>query len=119
MCPAEPPSAPRNLRLTVQTTSIALSWSSPTENGGRSDLYYKVEYRDPDNLGSFTGTLYLDGESTRHTFTALRLYTSYCIQVSAHNGVSDQDPDTSQTRIVEECNRTLEDGECSQSLKNQ
>ena len=107
---AEPPSAPRNLRLNEQTTGIAVRWSSPTETGGRSDLYYQVEYSDPDNFGSFTGTVYLDGsgESTSHTFAALRPYTSYCIRVSAHNGVSDQDPDRSQSRMVEECTRTLE-----------
>ena len=109
MSPTEPPSAPRNMRLNEQTTSTAVSWLSPTETGGRSDLYYQVEYSDPDNLGSFTGTVYLDGESTSHTFTALRPYTSYCIRVSAHNGVSDQDPDRSQSRMVEECTRTLED----------
>ena len=78
------------------------------ERGGRSDLYYKVEYSDPDNLGSFTGAVYLDGESTSHTFNDLMFYTSYCIRVSAHNGVSDQDPDRSQSRMVENCTTTPE-----------
>ena len=103
--------------MTVESsTSIAVRWSSPTETGGRSDLYYQVEYSDPDNLGSFIGTVYLDGESTNHTFTNLRSYTSYCIRVSAHNGVSDQDPDRSQIRMIEECPRTLEQSKISASI---
>ena len=113
MHPVEPPSGPRNLRLTVQTTSITVSWSSPTETGGRSDLYYKVEYSDPDNLGSFTGAVYLNQESTSHTFTGLRPYTPYCIRVSAHNGGSDQDPDRSQSRMIENCTTIPEDSKCS------
>ena len=59
---------------------------SPAQTGGRSDLYYRVEHSDPDNLGSFTGTVYKSGGSTSHTFTGLRPYTQYCIRVSAHNG---------------------------------
>ena len=107
---SEPPSAPSGLNLTdVSSTSISVNWSPSAETGGRSDLYYKVEYSDPDNLGSFTGAVYLNG--TSHTFTGLRPYTSYCIRVSAHNGVSDQDPDRSQGRMVEECTTTPEDSE--------
>ena len=53
MCPTEPPSSPRNLRLNEPTTSIAISWSPSTETGGRSDLYYQVEYSDPDAPGTY------------------------------------------------------------------
>ena len=96
----------------VSSTSIAVNWLSPTETGGRSDLYYQVEYSDPDDLGNFIGTVYLDGESTSHTFTALRPYTSYCIRVSAHNGVSDR----SQSRMIEECTHGIEDSKTSAPL---
>ena len=105
MRPAEPPSAPQNLSVTVQTTNISLNWSAPTETGGRSDLYYQVEYSDLDDPGAFIAKYNL---FTNYTIIGLKPYTSYCIQVSAHNGVSDQDPDRSQSRMVEECNRTLE-----------
>ena len=111
ICLVEPPSVPCNLRLITQNNSITVNWLSPTETGGRSDLYYQVEYSDPDILGSFIGTVYLDGESTNHTFTNLRPYISYCIQVSAHNGVSDQDPERSQISLIEKCTHTLE-GKC-------
>ena len=106
MCTAEPPGSPQNLRLTVQTTSIAVRWSSSTETGGRSDLYYQVEYSDPDVPGTFIARY---TQSTSYTITGLEPHTSYCIRVSAHNGVSDQDPDRSQSRMVEECTRTEED----------
>ena len=106
MCPAEPPSAPCNLRLTEQNTSITVRWSSPTETGGRSDLYYQVEYSDPDVPGTFIARY---TRSTRYTINNLVPHTSYCIRVSAHNGVSDQDFDRSQGRMIEECTRTDED----------
>ena len=95
-------------------TSLLASWSLPSQTGGRSDLYYRVEHSDPDNLGSYTGTVYKSGGSTSHTFTGLRPYTQYCIRVSAHNGVTDQDPDGGHLRIVEECIRTSEDSKCVQ-----
>ena len=104
----EPPSAPDDVVLEPQQTSITIRWLSPAQTGGRSDLYYRVEHSDPDNLGSYTGTVYKSGGSTSHTFTGLRPYTQYCIRVSAHNGVSDQDPDGDHRRIVEKCNRTME-----------
>ena len=115
ICPTEPPSAPHNLRLTEQATSIYVRWSSPTETGGRSDLYYQVEYSDPDAPWTFIARY---TRSTSYTVTGLEPHTSYCIRVSAHNGVSDQDPDRSLSRMVEECTRTDEDSKYSMSLKN-
>ena len=96
------------MTLSPQSGNITVRWSSPTQTGGRSDLKYIVEHSDPDNLGSFTGAVTKSGGSTSHTFTGLRPYTQYCIRVSAHNGVSDQDPDGDHLRRVEECIRTRE-----------
>ena len=103
LCPTEPPSAPRNLRLTEQSTSIYVRWSSPTETGRRSDLYYQVEYSDPDVPDTYVA---MYTQSTRYNITSLRPYTSYCIRVSAHNGVSDQLQD--HVRTVQKCARTAE-----------
>ena len=102
MSPTEPPSAPRNLRLNEQSTSITVSWSSPTETGGRSDLYYQVEYSDPDVPGTFIARY---TQSTSYTINNLE---PYCIRVSAHNGVSDHD--RNRSRMVENCTRTHEEG---------
>ena len=96
------------MTLSAQQSSITVVWSSPAVTGGRSDLYYQVEHSDPDNLGTYTGTVYLRGGSTSHSFSGLRSYTQYCVRVIAHNGVSDQDPDGTHLRTVEECTRTAE-----------
>ena len=105
---SEPPSAPRSVSLTSQQTSITVRWSAPADRGGRSDLYYQIEISDPDNLGSYTGTVYLSGSSTSRALSNLRPYTQYCVRVTSHNGVSDQDPDREHLRREEECTRTLE-----------
>ena len=102
----EPPSAPGDIMLTVQDTNITAEWSSPASTGGRSDLYYQVEHSDPDNPGTYTGTVYLSGGSINHTFTGLRPDTQYCVRVIADNGVSDQDPDGTHLRTVQVCTRT-------------
>ena len=103
----EPPSAPNNVRLIPQETRTTVRWFSPTDDGGRSDLFYQVEHSDPDNPGLYIGTVYLSGGTTSYTVAGLRSFTDYCIRVTAHNGVSDQDPDGTHLRTVEECIKTL------------
>ena len=97
--------------MTPEQSNITVVWSSPAQTGGRYDLYYQVEHSNPDSLGTYTGTVYLNGGSTSHTFIGLRPYTSYCVRVIAHNGVSDQDPDGTHLRTMEMCTRTDESGE--------
>ena len=101
----EPPTAPLSLKMDIGSTAISLMWLPSTETGGRSDLYYKVEYSDPDNIGKYFASYTI---STSYTIIGLRPYTMYCIQVSAHNGVSDQVPDRSASSMIEECTRTHE-----------
>ena len=61
----EPPEAPRSLVVSATSAyTIPANWTPPAELGGRDDLFYQVEHSDPDNLGSFTGTVYLSGEDT-------------------------------------------------------
>ena len=107
---AEPPSPPRSVSLTPQQSSITVRWSAPSDNGGRTDFYYEVDISDPDNLGSYTGTVYLSGRSTSRTISGLRPFTQYCVRVTAHNGVSDQDPNGQHLRREEQCTRTLTAG---------
>ena len=93
-------------------------WSSPASTGNRSDLYYQVEHSDPNNLGTYTGTDYVSGGSTRRKlFSGLRAFTQYCVRVISHNGVSDQDPDGTHLRTVEECTRTAEGRESPDCLR--
>ena len=109
----EPPSEPREVSLNSQTNGITVSWRRSADLGGRSDLFYQVEHSDPDDFGSYiTDTDNLNGSPSRpgYTVTGLRPYTQYCVRVTAHNGVSDQDPDGTHLRTVEECVRTDEGG---------
>ena len=109
----EPPSEPREVSLNPQTNSITVSWRRPADLGGRSDLFYQVEHSDPDDFGSYiTDTDNLNGSPSRpsYTVTGLRPYTQYCVRVTAHNGVSDQDPCGTHLRTVEECVRADEGG---------
>ena len=98
------------MSLTAQPRSIIIRWTRPAELGGRSDLFYEVLQSDPDQSGVFMDIpTNPDGGSTSFTLTGLRPYTQYCVRVIAHNGVSDQDPDGTHLRTVEECVRTDED----------
>ena len=109
---AEPPSDPEGLSVVaVSAREIMASWSPPAEDSGRTDLYYWVEHSDPDNLGSYINGAFLCGECGNRTFSSLRPFTPYCVRVTAHNGVSDQDPDGTHLRTVEACTVTPEDGE--------
>ena len=114
-----PPSAPEDVTVIAQSaTQIRVTWSSPSQSGGRSDLYYVVEHSDPDSLGQFTGTSCKSSSATSHTFSSLRPATQYCVRVSAHNGVSDQDSENAATRYKEECTLTPEAGMSHMSSKN-
>ena len=104
----EPPSAPQSLSLYPTHTNIFVTWSRPSDEGGRTDLYYQVEHSDPENFGSYNGTVYLSSLTHNVTLYGLRPYTQYCVRVIAHNGVSDQDSDRTFLRTAEECVRTNE-----------
>ena len=69
-------------------------------------MYYTVQHNDPGILGQFIGTTCLPSSATGHTYTGLRQGTQYCIRVTAHNGVSDQDPDGTSSRTVQKCGST-------------
>ena len=106
---SEPPSAPSDVLLPATNTSITVEWSAPADLGGRTaDLYYQVEISDPDNLGSYIGTVYVPGSTEMRIFTGLRPCTDYCVRVTAENGVSDQDPTSKDSRTETQCIRTEE-----------
>ena len=99
----EPPFAPDNCEIiSVTDTTVQLSCDAPLYSGGRSDLYYTVQYSDPDNVGQnimATDTACMN--QTSFTITGLRPFTTYVIIVTAHNGVSDQDEDRILARMVQ------------------
>ena len=91
-------------------TVLKARWSRPTIRG-RSDLYYTVEYSDPDNRGKYLLSANLHGDVTMLRIPAMRPNTQYCVRVTAKNGVSDQDENQNHLRVVELCVETPQDGE--------
>ena len=84
---------PLNLAETSNTsTSLTVEWSTPSYLGERDDLYYTVEYSDPDNVGVMLTMQCGEGclTGTSCTVTGLQPATTYVVRVTAHNGVSDQ-----------------------------
>lgn len=88
----EPPGQPMELSVTrITQNSIGIQWGAPSFVG-RPDIYYTIEYSDPNNVGQYilasTGHCWI---SLRYVITGLTPATGYHIRVLAHNGVSDQD----------------------------
>lgn len=114
-CIIEPPSRPIDLQADETTkNSISISWSPPSFLGYRKDLYYTVEHSHPFIPGVMLPALCGNDclIDTNCTISSLHPATTYAIQVTAHNGVSDQDRDgafgrqvkiTLQTEIAREC----------------
>ena len=103
---SEPPSSPNGVTVSaLPSRKMRVSWSRPSQSSGRSDLYYTAQHSDPDTLGQFIGTC-LSSSATSHTYTDLRPGTQYCIRVTAHNGVSDQDAAGTSSRTVQKCETT-------------
>ncbi len=80
------PTAPLNLAAEVKSSSIRLTWSSPTSNGGSNITDYIIEYQltTGGNWAQFN-----DGTSTNTftTVTGLSNGTSYDFRVSAVNSI--------------------------------
>ena len=106
--PSEPPSFPLYVRLTPSRNGITVRWSPPAEDGGRADLYYEVIRSDHNNTRLYNTSVYHNTSSRSYTFSGLNPFTEYCVRVTAHNGVSDQDPNGTHLRTVEECVTTSE-----------
>lgn len=81
---ATQPSAPTNLATSPEASSITLSWSAPTSDGGMSITDYVVQYS-PD--GGTTWNTFNDGTSTATsaTVTGLTAGVVYSFRVAAVN----------------------------------
>ena len=89
------PSAPQSLvRTFMNATFVTITWSAPSNLGGRSDLYYVAECKRCDEKGkesctkSCTADISLNGNSRIAIFKHLSAYTFYQFKVLAKNGVS-------------------------------
>lgn len=81
------PTAPTSLVAgTVTDTSVALSWTAPSDNGGTAITGYRIEYSS-DNFAT-TSVANTTGTGTTTTVTGLTSSTSYKFRVYAKNAVT-------------------------------
>ena len=87
-----PPSQPIGLIATsIQSTTVTITWSQPSDTGGRSDIFYTVMIEGD----GMSWTLPSTGNITTYTITDLTPSTNYDITVIAKNGVSHLESDIS------------------------
>ena len=108
-----PPTAARNLKVTHSaSTSITIQWNPPIRTG-RPDYYYVIEHSDPDDVSKYIRHNENGVKGTSYTLDNLRPDTIYIIQVSVNNGVSRQDSENADKRIVQVNARTMEGRKCT------
>lgn len=84
----QPPSAPQNVREVAKTNNrIELRWLPPRYNGGRNDVYYRIECDKCDSSVQY-GPGKDNINVTSVTIFGLTSSTEYTITVFAHNGVT-------------------------------
>lgn len=93
-----PPSAPQNLVYNINQSTVSLEWSPPTDNGGRSDVTYRVicwrcglELEDcvPCGPNVVYSPAQLGLADTYVSIVDLLAHANYTFEVEAVNGVSD------------------------------
>ena len=89
------------------STSITIAWEDP-EDVGRPDYYYVIEYSDPDDASIYHRHNENGIQGNNYTLDNLRPYTIYIIRVTVHNGVSNQDPENANDRMVSVKGHTAE-----------
>lgn len=83
------PSEPRSLSLSdVSATSIKLSWSVPTNQGGEGQTVSRYRIQRKEGTGSFVD--YATSTTTSYTDTGVSAFTTYGYRVSAENGIQDE-----------------------------
>jgi len=106
-----PPSSAQQVNAHVGNTTAVVEWNPPLSDGGRSDIYYVVKYREVGSLGPFTTA----GQTSESPFTVqgLKPVTRYVIRVIAENGVSDQEAGSEDERTTEIVVNTTEGSKLS------
>ena len=88
-----PPAAPT---LTAGNTTLGVSWTAPSDNGGRGISGYNVQYCDTDAVGANCGvtdngwsnwTFSSTGDTTSTTITGLTNTHTYRVRVLAKNSI--------------------------------
>ena len=79
--PGTVPGTPTSLAGTTGDSSVALSWTAPTDNGGAAITNYTVEYAAAGGGSALTTT----ASSSPYTLSGLTNGTAYSIRVAANN----------------------------------
>ena len=100
-----PPSSPTSLNsVGVSTSTVSLTWATPSSDGGSAITDYLIQY----SSGGATSTFsHAPSTATSTTVTGLTANTSYLFAVSAINSVGTSSPatvSTSTSAVVEENN---------------
>ncbi|XP_060710614.1 ephrin type-B receptor 3-like isoform X3 [Hemiscyllium ocellatum] len=102
------PSAPQDVRASINETTVTLEWAEPQSNGGRQDVYYTVWCQQCGEPGPCSPC----ADSVRYTpaqtrlrqrrvrVSQLRPHTPYTFRIQAHNGVSGQSPQPPHSTTV-------------------
>ena len=78
---------PTNLAATPAVTSVALSWTAPSNMGTQTLTEYQVEYNAGSSINPFSSTTVNTGSTnTSHTVTGLTADTQYAFRVRAKTG---------------------------------
>jgi Fibronectin type III domain. len=80
VAPATAPDTPQSFTATPGNGQVALSWTTPADDGGSAITKYEVS---SDNGGTWTDA----STSTAHTFTGLTSGTAYTFKVRAVNAI--------------------------------
>ena len=89
------PYAPAAPTVTVlSATSLSVSWTAPSDDGGETITGYDLQYRE---TGTTDWTQVDDQTGTSYTITGLSAGTEYEVQVRATNSLGDSDWSTSGT----------------------
>lgn len=97
--PAAVPGAPTAVTATRSGTSLAVSWTAPTSDGGTAITDYTVEYSS--NSGtSWSAFAHTASTATSITITGLTTGNTYITRVTAVNGVGAGTPSSSTTGVL-------------------
>ena len=81
-----PPTSPLGFHNTsISSTSFSITWTTPSNTGGRTDIFYIV------TITSRSINITVNITDTEYSFTGLNPSTTYTVSVRAGNAVSDQD----------------------------
>ena len=82
-----PPSAPTSLTVVASANvSCTLGWTEPADNGGRSDTFYSIRYREGGSISGSSNPV--TTSNVIYVIINLKPVTVYEISVTTENGVS-------------------------------